>query len=1168
LDGRSVANPLIEQDGVLWLRKRANPTAQDHLELQVYRLITDAIPLTVTTRFALQVSGQPQEIVLGQALLTDFIPLALDSPLPARVESDGSLKAQVKPGTWVIEVRGRHPGPIDLLPLPEPSAGLRAGEEVWSFQAVNALRLVTVEGAPSLDPSQTNLPESWRQFPAYLMRPGNALRLNVRQRGDTDPTPDRLTLEKELWLDFDGGGYTMQDNLKGTISRSSRLETTPEIRLGRVEINGQDQFVTRLPDSTVAGVEVRQGSIELKGDSRLEGGAIGDLPAVGWRLEPISVRTVLNLPPGWRLVSASGADSVADAWLYQWNLLDIFIVLIIALSFGRLWGWGYGGLALAGMVLIYQEPNAPKLGWLGLLAAVALLRVLPPGRLHSLTIWFRRAVILVLLAIAVVFTVQQVRGALYPQLAASLIPQFALGASSPPAGSVSEVVPDEVSVIRRKSADGPAPAPLDYEQRYTSDLDVQTGPGLPTWRWRQAVFNWAGPVAAEQRIRLTLLPPWATRFLMIVGVGLMFAMLVRALVARSWRLSSSAATMMSLGLIPLLTGFAPEVRADMPTPSLLKELRARLTAPPDCQPQCAKLSNLRVQVSGNALRFEADLHSQVATAVPLPRPIGRLTPTAAGTADGPASLYRDREGHWWTRLAAGLNRLTLEFTVRQELAALQIALPMPPGRVALETRGWRAEGVYQGVAAGEIRLTRERTGDDGRLQPDVMPIFVEVERELVLGIDWEVRTRVRRISQADAAAVLAVPLMEGERVTTPGVRVSDGRVLLNLPPDQTETAWRSTLERKPSIILRAGEDKSFTETWRLRAEPLWHVEAAGIPVVHRHDDSGQWLPEWRPWPGEKLVLTVVRPEGVLGKTVTIDSATLRVKPGRRATETTLNLVVRSSRGREHTVTLPAGAELTRVTVDNESLPIEQADQNVVLPLTPGTQRIELAWRSDQGIVTWYELPMVNLGTDSVNSRLILELPRNRWPLFTGGPRLGPAVLFWGVLIVIALGAAALGRFGGTPLQGWQWFLLGLGLSQAHVLTIFLVVGWLLLLARRGRLGDTSSNLAFNGLQIMLVLLTLASLVSLIGAIEQGLLGAPSMQVSGNGSTAYRLEWYQDRSPGVLPQAWVVSAPLLVYRGLMLAWALWLALALLKWLGWGWGCLSSGGLWRRLRLKTG
>jgi len=60
-----------------------------------------------------------------------------------------------------------------------------------------------------------------------------------------------------------------------------------------------------------------------------------------------------------------------------------------------------------------------------------------------------------------------------------------------------------------------------------------------------------------------------------------------------------------------------------------------------------------------------------------------------------------------------------------------------------------------------------------------------------------------------------------------------------------------------------------------------------------------------------------------------------------------------------------------------------------------------------------------------------------------------------------------------------------------------------------------------------------------------------------------LIWYQDRNGQILPQAWVLTVPLLVYRILMLVWALWLALALLKWLTWGWDCFTAGETWRKV-----
>jgi hypothetical protein len=88
------------------------------------------------------------------------------------------------------------------------------------------------------------------------------------------------------------------------------------------------------------------------------------------------------------------------------------------------------------------------------------------------------------------------------------------------------------------------------------------------------------------------------------------------------------------------------------------------------------------------------------------------------------------------------------------------------------------------------------------------------------------------------------------------------------------------------------------------------------------------------------------------------------------------------------------------------------------------------------------------------------------------------------------------------------------------------------------------------------------------AVKRGLLGLPEMQISGGGSTSQILRWYQDRSDAQLPHASVLSVPLGIYRLAMLAWALWLARALVGWLRWAWDCMASGGLWKRRPPRAG
>jgi len=185
-------------------------------------------------------------------------------------------------------------------------------------------------------------------------------------------------------------------------------------------------------------------------------------------------------------------------------------------------------------------------------------------------------------------------------------------------------------------------------------------------------------------------------------------------------------------------------------------------------------------------------------------------------------------------------------------------------------------------------------------------------------------------------------------------------------------------------------------------------------------------------------------------------------------------------------------------------------------------------------------------------------------LSVGGPRLGPAVLFWGVLVVLAVVAAGLARAPGVPLRFHHWLLLGLGLTQVPVWFGAAVAGWFVALAWRRERGGRLSPWSFAALQIALVLWSAVAMAALFDAIRHGLLGAPEMQIAGNGSTAYALRWYQDRTEGMLPVASVISVPIAVYRMAMLAWALWLAWALLGWLRWGFESWSAGGMWRSLR----
>ena len=66
---------------------------------------------------------------------------------------------------------------------------------------------------------------------------------------------------------------------------------------------------------------------------------------------------------------------------------------------------------------------------------------------------------------------------------------------------------------------------------------------------------------------------------------------------------------------------------------------------------------------------------------------------------------------------------------------------------------------------------------------------------------------------------------------------------------------------------------------------------------------------------------------------------------------------------------------------------------------------------------------------------------------------------------------------------------------------------------------------------------------------------------GNSSYGLQLNWFADRSTETLPQASALSLPLWVYKVLMLAWALWLANAVIGWLREAYTAWTRDGYWR-------
>jgi hypothetical protein len=1179
LNGKPVARPEINRGGIFLGEKKQQTQTRDAVRTEVYRLVRDEVPLRLTSNLQIDVSGGVREELFGPVLPEGFVPLSLQSQLPARLEADGRLRVQVRPGRWQITLMARAPGVLNEVTLPSPETNL-PDSEIWSYQSNDRLRVTSAEGLPPVDPTQVRVPGQWQELPAFRIEPGETLRITERSRGAV-AADNQLRLDRTMWLDYNGDGYVVQDSISGQMRTGWRLDMTAPYELLSASSWDDVLLITKGDGDGETGVELRQANVQLEAIGRSE--TRGAMPATGWDGRFAHVNTQLNLPPGEKLLAAPGADQAPGSWVSQWKLLHFFLLLIITIATWKLFGRVGGIVALFAITLSYHELMSPLWLWLNVLAVVALLRVAPAGRLRTSLLLYQGLSLLALVAVLVPFIAGQLKIAIYPQLerqaaiayfstdeadyeeepyARELDQRALMQDAVRKAAPIEEIVVSGSSVSRSYS-------------RYAPNAIVQAGPGVPSWRWNSYRLSWSGPVDPEQSLRLIVMPRWLVSLLRFTQVGLLllFAGLIAAeVVGKRWKLPGGLTigggkAVAASCLLALFMTASPPAEAETPDAEILQQLQARLLAPPDCVPRCAEIASARVEVGSGRVTVRMTVHAMEEVALPLPGSQAGWRPNAILVdGSGGAEVLRGEDQLLWLRVTAGQHSVTMSGDI-PDVDSLEIPFRTPPRFVEVSSEQWLVSGIKdRRLTSGSLQLTRLQTesGDDDtvRWESSRFPAFVHVERAISLDLDWSVMTNVIRVAPEQGILTLDLPLLNGETVLSEDFTIEDGRILVSMAPQERVASWRSNLPRTSPLVLTAAQNAAWKEVWRIGVGSVWNASFSGLPESETGSSSDEArVAEFHPRPGESLTMEATRPEASAGTTLAFDSVALQTDLGNRSRNVSLELAYRSTRGSQHVIVLPANAEVTEVQLDDEVQPYRAEDGKLTLPILPGEHDISVSWREPSRTAFRSQTSVVDLGAPASNINLGLELPRDRWLLATGGPRLGPGVLYWSELAALILFAIILGRVGLAPLKTWQWLLLSIGFSMFSWFALAWVVIWLLACGARQRWDIKLNWWRFNAIQVAIAVLTVIAMASIIVSLQVGLLGTPDMSVAGNNSYGNSLHWFADRSESVLPTAYAFAVPMWSYKVMILAWALWLSFALLKWLPWAWDSFSKHGFWR-------
>ena len=1233
---------VLQQSRIEPLQQRDIPAAQNTSKIQVFRLVTDSIPAQITTQMRLTVTGVEREISIPNFHLPSTTPAHYSGQVPVKRQNDGSYKVQAGAGIHNLTFTDRFTGGrLEALTMPD----LPWGEEVWAFNPMPELRLVDTKGETPLNPDQTDIPNHWRNFAAYLMHPNESLNFDIVREGAPTAPDNTLSLNRTMWLAQNGHQFTLRDNINGTMNTDWRLDQAPQVDLGRVNIQGRPQPLTQGADAR-EGVEVRQQYMNMEAISILPVNLLPisavKLPIGSWNTDFQTADATIIMPNAWRPIATTGADKTQGTWLSQWNLYQFFFLLLTTAVAFRLWGSAkWAGVTFLALGLTMHDHATLLTQILTLLVLGMVLTALPrEAKLYKSVRTLRGLVLGVVVLLAVPFTLLHVQNAIYPHLAKEALfslPAFnsqfshtrgVVAKSSRGAGS-NGMAPEMAPEMAFDAV--PAPSAPQHQMlraaplqkmgagRGTDDMATQnfmameqmnsiegdimptaslteidpntrvpTGPGLPEWRQKQnsVSLTWAEGITEGETFRLWMLSPFGFRLLELLKV-LAFGLLLAKLFNGDLRWprfkggkKAAAAALLTLGMFGATPAtFAQEAPYAYPPEYLMKELEKRLLEPAPCAPNCAFAEKATVQARGDSitLTFTFTAEDEVLTQLPTLNPVVFPSNVVVNNTNAFTVAHQNRP---YVLLPQGRSTVAVRYDAG-DYNNLNLDLGQAIGAFDSTLAGWRLGGLNnEGQPNSRVlslsrtpdRITPEKPQDkkENKGQDSYKPLefegFAQVQRHLAFNNNWEITTRI--MLEHGAPFTLDLPLLEGEQLLETTHDVKNGKVRVQV--GHRPIVLRSEIEPSDTLRLVAADDEAFREVWQLHVSPKWHVEQADGIAPIMHQQNGVWQPEWQPYGGDEVTLTIKKPLGIEGQEMTIHNARIESALRGKTQVNTLHLNIETTRPQTHTVSLGKGLKLKEFFVNGRALsqPSAEEDQplEVGIPLRHGMNDARIVWEETEQNLLHIQTPEVNLNAPFVNMTQSISDLSKRWVVWTYGPDSGPYVKLWAVLAGMLLLAWVMAKALPAPLSFAGWFVLALGFTQSAPIAFLLPVGWILLLKWREQHGEKLNRVRFNATQVGIVVLSLFVVSALFTVVKVGLLGTPEVYIEGNHSSSFFLQWYQDTGTNTPTEAGACTLPMWVFRVLMMAWALWTALWLMRTFKWAWQSFTTGGYWKKRELS--
>jgi len=644
----------------------------------------------------------------------------------------------------------------------------------------------------------------------------------------------------------------------------------------------------------------------------------------------------------------------------------------------------------------------------------------------------------------------------------------------------------------------------------------------------------------------------------------------------------SARIILRLALIGLALGGSRAAEAqglDITPPSkqafdeLLRGLAEQNAPKPWCMGACASFyeAALRGRLASGTLEFT--LSGVVGGDKPAYVELFETKPAAA--LDSAQSANGAHVPLFWSGNAYSAALGPGEFVLRGALkvpagTSLSWRLPGPVGLVTIEVADADVVGFGErrGVSNATYQLTPHQTRsglDDRAGGSNGQRLRLTTTRRFVLGRDKTFTVEIAA-SGARAGQVIALPLLVGESVEDIDSNVahvrSEGQVSRI---DWVASGVDATLayggKWTGATIDLVAPDGATKEAWTVRCDDPFSCTFAG----DAEPLAGEAGHAWAPQAGQKLTVAWRELAALAGVHTVAQKVTLESRPVGRNLQQRLGIEWLSSSGSLAALRLPDGAMVSHFTLDNVTLPVlKDREGSVQVNLPAGRSRLVAAWEI-AGLGKSMRPPVPTLSVPVAALWHRFHLPPSRSVLATGGLAGSPRVELWPSLLaclIVALLGMRLATTAQTPLVTSRALTLAATLGFAVVsplallpLVLAMSLGRWLSAARQAR-----SRLRIVCELVLLLGLWIGALGAALGTLEHALFTDHPLEVTSfvSGPPISELEpWTYDpltwtlylagntELPLVPPAPWILTIPTLVVRLVWAAWAVLLAVFLVR-----------------------